>query len=294
MPHPSHYYVKFVLVQGWIIDPPPDHESITLALQVMGLPGLSENEFNRIRHMMEIPTNLVFSNQRHQPTIDFMKKEKIFTIWQQDEAVKGVLNKLMENLRVRDRLDILLMGRVSSTEIVTRLNALFTLTTPITERMVDAYKHYFWNPDLLNLRDWDKLLEDDPRSDALIAAYLCGPEQAFYRAGFNPMPEDPQFPLRDYYRQAYYVLEASRYKPDTAAWIMMRSRMANDLKAFYELLYGGEKGRQDRDSSFREFVMKKDPAMYKTWEDMQGTHTGDGTEKSKKKKGDQRDEPATE
>lgn len=293
MAHPSHYYIKFLIAQVWGSAVPPTHESVSESLLQLGLPPVTEEEFNRVLQMLgQLPAEFAFANRRHTATVQFMKQEKIFSLWQTDEPVKRVLSELMENLRVRDRIDILLMGQVSSSEIVERLNKMFNLTPPMSARMIDTYRHYFWNPDLLSLKDWSMLLKGDPRSDALLASYLSGPEQAFYRAGFNPMPEDPQFPLRDYYRQAFYVLESSRYKPDTAVWISMRSRMANDLKTFYELLYGGEKGRQDRDASFREFVMKKDPSLYKTWEEMQGTHSGDGMEKTtkKQKKGDQTDD----
>ena len=122
----------------------------------------------------------------------------------------------------------------------------------------------------------------------MMAAYMCGPEQAFFRAGGNPTPEDPEFPLHEYYRQAYYLLEAQRYKTDNAQSIVNRSRLAADLKAFYELLYGRERGELDRMRKFKEFIMVKHPALFKTWEDLEGTHSGDGTDKHKtKEKGDQ-------
>jgi len=288
MPHPSHFYIKYVIARELSANPPLTADAISLTFQYIGLPGVNEHEFDRTRQSMVFPTNFTFTNPRHQLTVDFMKSERIYSIWQTTDNESRVLKELMEHLRARDRIDVLLMGRVPSEEVAKWVNKQFNMNPAYTARMIDTYKHYFWNTDLLGINDWNTLLYGDPRADAMLAAYSCGPEQAFYRAGGNPVPEDPEFPLREYYRQAYYILEAQRYKSDSGQSIANRSRLAADLKAFYEMLYGRERGELDRMRKFKEFIMVKHPALYKTWEDLEGTHSGDGTDrKETKPKGDE-------
>jgi len=284
MAHPSLYYIKFLLAQSRDDNTRTEtHETMSGSLMNLGLPEVGEAEFLVIRERFTPPQGFTFTNARHQPTVAFMRSEKIHSLWQPTDNERRVLKELLENTRARDRIDILLMGRVGSDQVAGWITNFFSLKPDVTDRMIDTYRHYFWNTDLSGIGEWRERLGADPRNDGLLAAYLCGPEQAFYRAGANIDPPDPQYPLREGYRQLSFLLDSLRFSPDLSQDMCNRSRLLADIKSVYDLLYSVDRGEQDRNRRAKEFLMEKYPALYKKWEEMEGTHSGDGTDKKRLK-----------
>jgi len=282
MGHPASYFIKYLLVEHWSDGEEDfDHSALCSTLFSYGLPTVSNDEYVFLQLALSPPENFSFANRKHKDSVEFMKAEGLYTLWAPNGDDKKVMSFLINQQRVRFQLDILLMGGVPSKHIVARLNKLFNFRERVSKEMVETYHHFFWNTDLPSLREWDYMLAGHPQKDALMASYYCGPDQAMYRVGGNPRITDPKKPLREANRQAYWVLQAMRFQPDTSENIKLRSRIANDLRALHDVIHGAGSDTDAQLKKFRQFLVEKVPSAVKDWDETvneDGSYSGDGKE----------------
>lgn len=293
MAHPSQYFIRYLLAASHGSDTPESEESVNKSLKSMSLLRLTSDQFNDLVLSFKPPQAFSFSNRKHPATKTFMESERIATMWSPSKEDSRVLKELMPMTPVREMINLLLMGRVPSDKIAEVVSEEARLTTPLTERMIDTYQHYYWNVEVSSSDEWEAILAGNPKKDALMASLYCGEEQAMYRIGRNPKMGDPQRPLREAYRQTFFRLQLLRYWPDTSNTVSAASKLIRDAKQLYELLYGQEgTGFEQQLKKFRQFLLVKHPAAIETFDGMlseEGSYSGDGSEKKdqKTKKGDQ-------
>ena len=288
MGHPSSYYLKFLLLENWGDE---DFDSISLnqTLTSYGLPGIGDDEFSYLRLSMAPPDDFTFSNRKHKSSVDFMKDEGLYTLWNPSKDDRRVLTFLLHQQRVRGKVDIMLMGEVPAIHIANHLNQEFRFRDPLTKEMISTYHHFFWNTELPSLKEWEFMLDPHPQKDALLAAYHCGPDQAMYRVGGNPRIKDPKKPLREANRQAYWVLQSLRFKPDTSENIKLRSQIARDLLTLHDAIHGAGADTDDQLKKFRQFLVERVPSAVEAWDSIvgpEGSYSGDGKERDADDDGD--------
>lgn len=289
MGHPSSYYIKYLIMEHWGDEEDYDSISLNQTLTSYGLPLVSDSEFNFLQLAMMPPDNFTFSNRKHKDSVEFMKEEGLYTLWNPNKDDRRVLTFLIHQQRVRHKIDIMLMGEVPLIHIVNFINNEFRFREPITKEMVDTYHHFFWNTELPSVKEWEFLLMGHPEVDALMGAYHCGPDQAMYRVGGNPRISDPKKPLREANRQAYWVLQALRYKPDTSDNIKLRSRIARDLLMLHDAIHGEGADTDAQLKKFRQFLLEKVPTAVEEWDSIvgpEGSYSGDGKERDPDDDGD--------
>lgn len=285
MGHPASYFIKYILLEHYE-EEDFDNEALDMTLLSYGLPTVSEHEYMFMRLALNPPDTLSFANRKHRDTVKFMKEEGLYTLWAPKGDDKRVMPFLLPRQRARFKIDIMLMGGVPSKFIASKINAEFRWRDPLTAQMVETYHHFFWNTDLPSLREWNSVLLGHPQRDAMMSAYYCGADQAMYRVGGNPKIADPKLPLREANRQAYWVLQALRYEPDTSENIKLRSRIGQDLRALHDAIHGEGADTDEQLRKFRQFLVEKHPAAVAQWDELAGPHgsySGDG-------KGDQDDD----
>lgn len=294
MGHPSEYFLKYSLAQAWS----DDESSVTASslndsLKSFGLPYLSDTEYGRIRSAFSPPAGFRFHTPNHRETVEFMKQEKIFTLWNPTEDDQRVISDLVSgNMLIKHDLHILLMGRLPHEIIAQKLNLKYRLTPELTSRMVDTYHHYFWNVTNTPHAYWNDLMQGNPAKDALLASLYCGEQQALYRAGFSPSVDGGRA-LKEAFRQSYFRLEYLRFLPDGKDVMTTFSTITSRLLGLYELLYSEGGGLHEQLKMFRQIMMKhKDPDIkaIDTIIDKVagGSYSGDGEDNGNAKKDEEK------
>lgn len=298
MGHPSEYFIKYSLANAWGDDDSTiTASSLNDSMKAFGLPFLSDSEYGRIRGGFSPPVGFRFHTPNHRETIEFMRQERIYTLWQPTEDDQRVISELVSgNMLIKHDLHILLMGRLPHEIIAQKLNTKYRLMPELSSRMVDTYHHYFWNVGNTTHAQWNDLLQGNPALDALLAALYCGEQQALYRAGFSPSVDGGRA-LKEAFRQAYFRLEYLRHLPDSKNVMATFSALSARMLGLYELLYAEGGGLHEQLKMFRQIMMKhKDPDIkaIDTIIDKVagGSYSGDGagngrTKKDEKEEGDQ-------
>lgn len=286
MRHPSEYYIRYLLAADWGDDESEiDLDSVNITLHEYGLPTLSEEAFERLRSIFEAPDNFHFNSPSHKETVVFMRQEQIHTIWSPNEDMSRVLEEMLgdSNRTMQQTVHIMLMGDMPSDVIARLVSKRYRLKESLTEDMVDLYRHYFWRVKNLNEREWEILLADDPHFDRHISSLYCGPQQAMFRAGFNPKYDYKQA-LRDTHRQVAFRIQYMGFKSDSKRNIDLLIKMSREQRALYNVLYGEGGGFEEQVREVRRFLMEHKIPDVKALDELigeEGSYSGDGTDEDR-------------
>lgn len=261
MGHPSEYFIKFTLAANWGEDNlESSHVALSKSLTAFDLPPITEMQYDWILTHFRPPDGFKFHSKKHQATDEFMKSEKISTLWNPTKEDKRAMDELVDGNRlVKFGLHILLMGGIPHGVIAKKLNSKYRMNPHLTSRMIDTYAHYFWNVTNTSHQEWEYLLMGNASQSALIASLYCGDQQALYRAGFNPRLDGTRA-MKEAYRQAYFRMEALRFHMDSKLTTDAYSKLTARLMGIHEVLYSQGSGLQDQLRQFRQIMMAhKDP-----------------------------------
>ena len=252
MAHPCHYFVKFMILQGW-----PDGETVDTVnetLRSYGLPEIHTEEFDQIRQALEPPKSFNFGAQTHRLTTKFMKEERVHTLWTNKKEDMGSVDIICLP-QIRETVQLLLLGRFSSREISDRIRRKFKKT--FTPRAISVFRHYFWNSDVMGMQDIRNLMFKHPMRDAFMASMYGSKSQALFRAGFSPAI-DGRKALREAHRNLAMRMEATRILPDTKDTIRMVATLAKELVGVHNALHGEGAGVEDMMKELQRFIMERD------------------------------------
>jgi len=281
MGHPSEYYVRFLLAESWgDEDKALEVEGLNEALKEYGLLEITDTEFERIRDDFTPPNGFRFAGKRHTPTANFMRDEKISSLWKPDKDMTRVLKELLGQNLVTDVIHILLMGDVPSKVVAELVSKRFRISPSLTPKMIDYYRHYYWRRDAYNYHQWEVALRHRNDADRYLAPLYGGDQQALFRAGFNPK-YDYKRALRDSHRQVSFRIQYLASKPDDKHFIDLLVKLSREERALYERLWGEGGGLADQAKAVRTFLMKHKIPNVKKLDEFIGEHgsiSGDGTD----------------
>lgn len=250
MSHPSHYYIRFMMLQGW---PEETVETVNETLRGVGFPEVSESEFLQIEGSLTPPANFSPGSKSHGPTIKHLKEEKVFDLWSsKKESVEAV--RLVSLPQVRETVQILLMGRFDPQDISSRVRGKYK--KDISAKAITAYRHYFWNTELVGMAELRQFLWTCPMRDAYIASMWGSKNQALFRAGFSPQI-DGRKALREAHRNIAMRIEATRILPDTKDTARMLATLSKELVGVHNALYGEGAGVEDMMKELQRFIMER-------------------------------------
>jgi hypothetical protein len=286
--HPTDFYIRYLLAASWS-DPeqPLTLEAVNQTLDDMGLPVMQNKQWDYLLSTFQAPPDFLFNNARHQPTVDFMRREKIYTIWVSSEDMGRVLIEIVgdhSNRLYQHDMHILIMGNVPPQIIAEKLSKKYFLTKSLTAGMIELYKHYFWRTDNLSKPEWAKFLTGDPNYDDFIAPLMCGEQQALFRAGLNPRYDYKQS-IRDSHRQASFRLQYLAFKPDDKRTIDHFNKLAKEVRSSYHILYGEGGGYEEKLKEVRHWIMEHRDTAIPAISDLvgpEGSYSGDGSDPKKK------------
>jgi hypothetical protein len=254
--HPTAHYIRFSLASAWDdAEHPVTATALNEELKGYGLMQVDQPTFDRIRLAFNPPENFRFSQKSHAETVKFMKGEKLFSMWQPDDQLKRMLNELLGQKMVVEKIHILLMGDIPYDVIAEKINKKFRINPGLTQEMIDYYRHYFWNVRAWDTREWEEHVGGMFHGDWLTASLLCGPQQALFRAGFTPK-YDPKQALRDTHRQLSYRIQVLGFMSDTKNIIDLLCKLSREERALYDRLYGEGSGLLEQAKEVRRFMIE--------------------------------------
>jgi hypothetical protein len=290
MAHPSEYYIKFLLAKSWGDEENQvTLESLNATLQIYDLPFLQEQYYDHLMLKFQPPTGFRFHSKKNEATREFMKDEGITTLWEPRKDDKRVMVDIVDgdNQLAKHTVQLLLMGDVPAEVIADKTNTKFHINPAFTARMVETYRHFFWNVNKATFGEWETHLEGHRFRDAYLACLHCGDQQALFRAGFRPKV-DSRTALADAQRDVYFRLRNLFWKPDDKFIFDTLTRLSGRLSQLHELMKGEGAGAEDQLKKFKAVLMEHTKMDTKTVDDIVdrvrgGSISGDGSE------GDQKD-----
>lgn len=287
MKHPSDYYIRYLLAASWA-DPeqPLTLEAVNQTLDDMGLRPVWEKQWDYLLSTFRAPADFLFNNARHRPTVEFMKSEKIYTIWVSSSDMSRVLTEIVgdqSNRLFQHDLHILIMGNLPPEVIAEKLSKKYFLSRSLTSGMVELYQHYFWKKENMSKAEWCKFLEGDRNYDDFIAPLQCGEQQALFRSGLNPRYDYKQS-IRDMHRQGAFRLQYVAHWQDDPKTVDLYTKLAKEVRAAYAILFGEGGGYEEKLQEVRHWIMEHRDAAIPALYDIvgpEGSHSGDGKSNGK-------------
>jgi len=179
--HPSRLFILSLVFRG------KNNNQIDDILAEYGLPGIPEDfkfdyldKLKEVIHSKTIEDFDVTSSQYK----DFIKEHKIYYLLHPDSVLSSC-TKLLDHHSVKNDLYLALMGRLDLEDVVLFLNKVYKLES--TVRMLQVFKHYYFDVDCLNASDWAHILPEIPGVDSasLSATLAGGASAAAYRLGLE-------------------------------------------------------------------------------------------------------------
>ncbi len=279
MAHPAEHYVKYALASKWGTSGQEeftDINELNNSLKVLGIPGLLERHFNDIWSRFDPPEGLCLVDHYHEPTARFMEEHKLTAMWKGDPEVKRAVEEIIiQRPQLQFRVNVLLLGRVPTKVVAEKLSEKFLMFPPMTERMVDLYKHYFWKVDYAGYDEWDEILATSAYHDHYMASLYNGESQALWRAGFSPKV-DVKKALKEAQKHIYFRLKALEAQPSSKFVLDQTIKLARELRYLYATLFAEGEGLPERLRELRVFLMKHDIPDVKELEQLVDREQGGG------------------
>jgi hypothetical protein len=279
MGHPAEHYVKYILATKWGTSGQEefsDQNEVNQSLKVLGIPGLLEKHFNDIWSHFDPPADFCLLDPNHGPTAQFMEEQKLTAMWMGEPAVKRAVEEIIvQRPQLQFRVNVLLLGRLPTKVIAERLSGKFHMFPPMTERMIDLYRHYFWKVDYAGYDEWDEILAGSAYHDHYMASLYNGESQALWRAGFSPKV-DVKKSLKEAQKHIYFRLKALEALPSDKFVLDQTIKLARELRYLYATLYAEGEGLPERLRELRVFLMKHDIPDVKELEQLVDRKQGGG------------------
>jgi len=209
--HPSEFYVKFLIT----LPDGQDDRYVNHAVTSLGFPGVSGEILGRLRAELQpkIPADFNPVDRYHKSTVKFLRSEGIWSLYHQDEAAHQATTLLVD-LKVRDTVEKLLLGRLEHKDVAKKINSRFGVF--YTATAIQTYEHYFWNVPLLKVQDWVQVFEQmDPRKEKALAILQVGPALALHATGFQQQIESKAV-LREMLTGLYFDFKEWQAQPRSA------------------------------------------------------------------------------
>jgi hypothetical protein len=280
--HPSANYIRYLVIKGLAElgrlgpqNPPPQpatdaskaekiaynkwhaatariHTTVDNTLLKLNLPPISGTKYQLIYDDVVLPRGFRFFNLHHEPTREYMEEQGVVSIWSPTEVEMQVFTILKTKLAM-DTIKILLMGNLPAVEVTSKVARKHRVE--ITADSVELFRYYFWNVDAIGFEDWELLLRGHHMRGMLLSTLHGSPDQARYRAGFNPKVDAKQS-MRDIYRTLHFRIEGTRHLQDNEKTANLIGKLSKELVNVHGAIYGEGSALEDILRDFKAFVME--------------------------------------
>ncbi len=115
-------------------------------------------------------------------TRSWVRRQRVMSMANNEPAAVEARQLLADN-KLRPILEALLTADVGVDKVVKHVLTLTGRT--LSKEVVDRYRHYFWNRDLMSLADWTAYLDEYPGGRDLLSCRKQGEEFALWKLGYR-------------------------------------------------------------------------------------------------------------
>lgn len=264
MAHPSQKYITFLYIKSRIVNTKGTPSRINEELRSVHALSIDPDDFELLIRDIYVPVGLQYFNYRHHATAEFMKSQGLYEVW--NPAVGGAeLFHLLNHAQATETAQILLMGRIHPKEVVDKLYRKHRLS--VTTEAIELFKRVLWDVDATSYSEWHRLLKTAPLRTSFLACLHGSPDQARFRAGFQPMIEGKKT-LKDAYRTIHFMIEGLRGRPDSKEAASMIAMLSKELAGLYNAIYGDGAGLEDVLREFKAFMLQPEDPKIKPLKDL--------------------------
>ena len=250
--HPSFYFIKYLLVAL----PNASLDIINENLKLNGVSTTSIDVVERARDEIgDTPEEFKPWDKKHRPTTRWLHKQKIDTIVQQDDYIRNIDALIINKPRDREVLERLLLSGMSSQEACFRLSK---INIQIPDMTISAYRHYFWNTDIMSLSQWSIYFSKDDSDRISISKSLynialhAGPEAALLRLGLNKQLDSKKI-MMDVQKELYATFLETKTLPLSSKKVDMLTNLARGLAKIDERVQAGDSALIETLKKFEKF-----------------------------------------
>jgi hypothetical protein len=165
MKHPSHRYIKYLLLTNQNVDE---------MLLKWDLPKIKDSSIFKLSppEPFDLET---------EETIKWLKKEKLYGLFKKNRAIEEAY-LILEDISTRETIEKLLISKMAESDIAIKINSRWD--RGITREGVQAFRHYFWDVSVMRLKDWLDIYKDQSERNRIKTMLRQGPAYALQITGF--------------------------------------------------------------------------------------------------------------
>jgi hypothetical protein len=273
MRHPAEFYIKFLLIS----DPQRTNEQVMadllewsfLAPDPLYLPSLRSR-------IAAPPANYQPTNRLHRATSQYLRDQGVYEAFFPNDAFNDAL-ELLSSPEKRLLVEQILLSRVDLKQAAIRVNQARNLM--LTEEALLAYRHYFWNVDLLTFDDWGRYLYGRSSLYEKYMALLQAPLKLAYHHLRIEQSIESKNMIRDIMELAYFTAMEVGQRPGTGMEkvkaIALMGKLVNEC---HQSLSTSDMALKDVLGQFENFRMAHPQALPPSIQDLtpNSSFTGSG------------------
>lgn len=259
--HPAEHFVAFLCIS--LED--AQERSINSTLRLYGLAPIERAELSRIRQESAPPEGFKIWDPTDAKSKKWLKEKAIYSLVHPDEPTQEMKASILEAPAVREKVDTLLIGRVSAQEASYRLQK---QGHTLSATAIEEYRHYFWNTAIMGLADWVEYfrLDADPddgslrtqgRKSPLKSSLLGGPDVAKYKTGISIELDNKKI-LAELQQELYFTFREVKTLPVSEKKVVMLSALTRSLSKLDERISSSDQALQDTLKRFEKFKVITD------------------------------------
>lgn len=266
--HPAEKFVAFLCVT--LED--AQERTINSTLRLHGIAPIDRADLARVRQGCQVPEGFKAWDPNDAPSKRWLRSVGIYSLVHPDETTRQMKEDILQVPAVREKVDTLLMGRVSPQEASYRLQKLSVSVSP---GAIEEYRHYFWDTESMGLSDWISYFQTDAdpddgsgrtvgRKSPLKSALLGGPDVAKYKAGIAQELDNKKI-LAELQQELYFTFREIKTLPVSEKKVVMLSAITRSLARLDERISSSDQALQDTLKRFEKFKVitdtSKPPAL---------------------------------
>lgn len=263
---PRHPAEKFILFLCVTLEDAQDR-NVNSTLRLHGLAPLERADLSRLRQLCAVPEGFKAWDPNDAASKRWLRGLGIYSLVHPDETTRQMKDDILQVPSLREKVDTLLMGRVSPQEASYRLQKQGVLVTP---GAIEEYQHYFWDTQALGLSDWIAYFQSDAdpdegsgrtvgRKSPLKSALLGGPDLAKYKVGIAQELDSKKI-LAELQQELYFTFREIKTLPVSEKKVVMLSAVTRSLARLDERISSSDQALQDTLKRFEKFKVITDTA----------------------------------
>lgn len=174
--HPNEYWLKYLLTFTTA-----SLSEVSSAAEMYRMVAPPTSYLKALRTSLESSKPSPF-DIRNATTRAWTRRQRMMSMTLNEPAVVGARTILSDN-KIRPVFESLILADASIADIVKYTRAITGQT--VTQEVVEKYRHYFWNRELLSMDEWSDYLKGYPNGKSLMSCYNQGLEFALWRLGYR-------------------------------------------------------------------------------------------------------------